>query len=102
MKRPVQWSRGALDDIKRQIDWIAADNPAAARRIADRIFATAAALGDMTTGRPGRVAGSYEKRVTRLPYVAAYAVTDRAELEIVSVLRVIHTARDWPNDRWPE
>ena len=56
----------------------------------------------MTTGRPGRVAGSYEKRVTRLPYVAAYAVTDRAELEIVSVLRVIHTARDWPDDQWPE
>ena len=36
MTRPVQWSRDALDDLKRQIAYIAADNPGAARRIADR------------------------------------------------------------------
>jgi plasmid stabilization system protein ParE len=102
VKRPVHWSRDALEGVKRQIAWIAADNPAAARRIADRILATAAALGDMTTGRPGRVAGSYEKRVTRLPYVIAYAVTNRTGRELVSILRVIHTARDWPADQWPD
>jgi plasmid stabilization system protein ParE len=38
--RPVQWSRHALDDLKRQIAYIAADNPGAARRIADRIRET--------------------------------------------------------------
>ena len=101
MKRPVQWSRDALDDIKSQIAFIAADNPAAARRVADKIRATGAALGEMTTGRPGRVRGSYEKRVMRLPYIIAYAITNRSGRETVSILHVIHTARDWPDEQWP-
>ena len=101
MKRPVQWSRDALEDIKSQIAYIAADNPIAARRIAERIAATAAALGEITTGRPGRVSGTYEKRVTRPPYITAYAVTDRTGRETISILRMIHTARDWPDEEWP-
>jgi toxin ParE1/3/4 len=101
VKRAVQWSRDALEDIKGQIAYIAADNPVAARRIAERIAATGAALGEMTTGRPGRVSGTYEKRVTRLPYIIAYAVTNRTGRETVSILRVIHTARDWPDEEWP-
>ena len=101
MKRPVEWSREALDDVKNQIAFIAADNPAAARRVADRIRATGAALGEMTSGRPGRLSGVYEMRVTRLPCIVAYAVTNRTGRETVSILRVIHTARDWPDDRWP-
>ena len=101
MKRPVQWSRDALEDIKSQIAYIAADNPIAARRIAEAIAATGAALGEMTTGRPGRVSGTYEKRVVRLPYIVAYAVTGRTGRETISILRVIHTARDWPDEQWP-
>jgi toxin ParE1/3/4 len=67
VRRPVQWSRAALDDLKAQVTYIAADNPAAALRIADRIGDTGAALGKMAIGRPGRVAGTFEKPVTRLP-----------------------------------
>ena len=77
MTRPVQWSREALDDLKAQVAWIAAENPAAAQRVADRIRATCDALGEMATGRPGRVSGTYEKSVTRLPYIVAYALTQR-------------------------
>lgn len=101
MRRSVQWSRAALDDLKAQIAYIAADNPAAARRVADRIRVSAAALGDMTTGRIGRVSGTYEKLVSGLPYVIAYAITNRAGREYVSILRVIHAARDWPGKGWP-
>ncbi len=101
MKRPVQWSRDALDDLKMQIAYIAADNPVAARRLVDRIRATGTALGDMATGRTGRVRGTYEKLVTRLPYIIAYAITKQAGHEIISILRVIHTARDWPDEKWP-
>lgn len=67
MKRIVTWSRDALDDIKRQVAFIAQDNPAAARRLADRIRATGRGLGDMATGRSGRVTGTYEKPISRLP-----------------------------------
>ncbi|QXX76598.1 type II toxin-antitoxin system RelE/ParE family toxin [Methylovirgula sp. HY1] len=102
MTRPVQWSREALDDIKRQIAYIATDNPGAARRIADRIRETGMALGKTATGRPGRVTGAYEKLVTGLPYIIAYAIATKADRETVSILRVIHTARDWPTEKWPE
>jgi plasmid stabilization system protein ParE len=99
--RPVQWSLEALDDLKAQVAYIAVENPAAAQRVADRIRATCDALGEMATGRPGRVSGTYEKSVTRLPYIVAYALTQRAGREVVSILRVIHTARDWPDEEWP-
>jgi toxin ParE1/3/4 len=99
--RPVQWSRDALDDLKAQIGWIAVESPAAAQRVADRIRATCEALGEMATGRPGRVAGTYETSVTRLPYVVAYALTEKGGREVVAILRVIHTARDWPDGEWP-
>ena len=101
MKRPVTWARAALDDIKEQIAFIAQDNPTAARRVADRLRDTGAALGDMATGRPGRVTGSYEKSVSRLPYIIAYELRPIAGRESVVILRVIHTSRDWPDDDWP-
>lgn len=55
----------------------------------------------MATGRPGRVAGSYEKPVARLPYIIAYALALQRGREVVAILRVIHTARDWPEQGWP-
>ena len=101
MKRPVLWSRDALGDLKEQAAFIAQDNPAAARRVADRIRDTAKSLGDMATGRPGRITGIYEKPVTRLPYILAYALVSQGGREVVVILRVIHAARDWPEEAWP-
>lgn len=101
MTRPVRWSRAALDDLKAQIAYIAADNPRAARRIADRLRETGAALGATATGRPGRVAGIYEKSVSGLPYIIAYALMPAGGAEAIVILRVIHTARDWPSGDWP-
>lgn len=72
MKRPVIWTRAALGDLRAQIDYIARENPAAARRVAERIRATGAALADFATGHAGRVADTYEKSVRGLPYIIAY------------------------------
>ena len=102
MKRPVIWAREALDDIKQQVVFIAQDNPAAARRVADRIRDAGKALGDMATGRPGRVTGSYEKTLARLPYIVAYALQPVAGRESVVILRIIHTSRDWQAEGWPQ
>lgn len=101
MKRSVTWSREALDDIKVQVKHIAKDSPVAATRVADRIRDTGKALGDMATGRPGRVTGMYEKSVPRLPYIIAYELTNQGGQEAVAILRVIHTSRDWPAEEWP-
>jgi plasmid stabilization system protein ParE len=99
--RLVQWSRDALDDLKRQIAYIAADDVGAAQDIADRLGKAAASLAERPTGRPGRVGGTYEKSVGGLPYIIAYAITTRGNIETISILRVIHTSRDWPAGRWP-
>lgn len=90
-----------MDDLKSQLAYIAADNPAAALRVTDQIRKTGASLGEMTTGRPGRIGGTYEKLVPSLPYIIAYAVTKEAGREVVSILRVIHTTRDWSEEKWP-
>lgn len=96
VKRPIIWSRSALDDLKAQVTYIAVENPAAAQRVADMIMASALALSDIPTGRSGRVIDTYEKPVTRLPYIIAYAITSSPTGESISIVRVIHTARDWP------
>ncbi|WP_310476061.1 type II toxin-antitoxin system RelE/ParE family toxin [Sandarakinorhabdus sp.] len=101
MKRPILWSRDALDDLKRQLIFIAADNPAAAERVVDRLRATAAGLEDFATGRPGRVTGTYEKSVTGLADIIAYEIIPHSAGEAIVILRVIHSARDWPDETWP-
>jgi hypothetical protein len=79
---------------------IAADDPDAAERVLSPIRKTGNALADFVTGHPGRVAGTYETLVTRLPYIIAYALgDDGADL---TILRVIHTSRNWEAEAWPE
>lgn len=102
MKRPVIWSRSALDDLKAQVAYIAAENPAAAQRVSGAIRAAASALSDIPTGRPGRVTDTYEKSVTRLPYIIAYAISSSPAGQVIAIIRVIHTARDWPDEQWPK
>ena len=61
------------------------------------------ALAHMSTGRPGRGAGAYEKVVSGIPYIVAYAI-DAAPggRDSSTVLRIIHTARNWPEGGWPQ
>jgi toxin ParE1/3/4 len=98
----VVWSEAALDDTDDLVAYIAADNPAAASKVLDRIESTARFLGRIATGRSGRVEGTYEKSVAGLPYVIAYAIKRMpAGTERIVILRVIHTARNWPKGTWP-
>ncbi len=55
----------------------------------------------MATGRRGRVDGTYEKSIAGLPYIMAYVLARQGDREVVSILRVIHTARNWPDEKWP-
>ncbi len=97
--RHVQWSDGALDDLEKQLVHIARDNLEAARRVANRIRETGDTLGAFATGHPGRVSGTYEKSVTGLPYIIAYALSE--DDTVLTILHVIHTARHWPGGDWP-
>ncbi|WP_420963019.1 type II toxin-antitoxin system RelE/ParE family toxin [Brucella sp. IR073] len=102
MKRPVIWTQDALDELRQQTEFIALNNPDAARRVADRIRDAANALGDTPTGRPGRVAGTYEKSLGRPPYILVYALKRTGDRETVVIVHLIHTARNWPAGGWPQ
>jgi toxin ParE1/3/4 len=97
----VVWSVTALRDFDRLIAYIAARNPYAAARITTLIDRTARELGALQTGRQGRVAGTYEKIVSGLPYVMAYAIAPPPDADGVVILRIIHGARNWPPGQWP-
>ena len=101
--RRVVWSRNAHDDFRGIIGYIAQDDPAAARNVAIGIDRTIQALAATPTGRQGRVSGTYEKVVRGLPYIVAYALGDEPKNhETLTILRVIHGARDWREESWPE
>lgn len=99
--RRVIWSADARRDYLDILRYIADDNPDAAERVAAAIERTGDGLGEFATGRPGRVTGIYEKSVPRLPYIIAYEVTSQGGGEVIAILRVIHTSRDWPAEEWP-
>jgi plasmid stabilization system protein ParE len=101
--RPVEWSRAALHDFERLIAYIASRNPIAATRVTERIDRTGRLLGEMATGRPGRVTGTYEKPVPGLPYIIAYRLVPLPDgTEKLVILRIIHGARKWLPEEWPD
>ncbi|WP_342362929.1 type II toxin-antitoxin system RelE/ParE family toxin [Terrarubrum flagellatum] len=98
MARRVEWSARARKDYLQLLDYIAQTDPNAADRVSDRIFAAAENLGVRPTGRPGRVAGTYERTVAKTSHIIAYQQTE----ETIFVVRVIHMSRDWPRGGWPK
>jgi toxin ParE1/3/4 len=101
-RRPVFWSAEALGEIDTAIACLAARNPTAAKAVVTDLRDAGNRLGRAATGRPGRVLGTYEKSVTGRPYLIAYAIdTSPDGGDRIVILRVIHTARNWPSGRWP-
>jgi toxin ParE1/3/4 len=93
----LRWLRQALDDLRGIHDYIAAENPAAARRVISHLREQARLLPEHPEiGRPGRLPGTRELVVVRFPYILAYRECG-ADIEI---LLVVHTSRRWP-DRLP-
>ena len=90
----VRWLTLALDDLDHALDYIDADKPDAAKRVAGKIWKAAQLLAKHpATGRPGRVTGTREWVVQGTPYIMAYRVCDDA----LEILRVLHTAMEWPD-----
>jgi addiction module RelE/StbE family toxin len=91
----LRYTPRARLDLAEIHDYIAQENPQAARRIVSIIRKAAEALPQNPfVGRSGRVAGTRELAVGRFPFMLAYRV-DENEVQILSV---IHTARMWPEN----
>lgn len=86
------WTRLAQDDRRAIRDYIAGDNPSAALAMDELLAEKAACLATLPEmGKPGRVPSTRELVIHR-SYILIYAIkTDQ-----VQVLRVLHTARQWP------
>lgn len=88
-ERP-KWTDEAKQDLSDIIDYIAAENPAAADALLDRIETRTDLLpAHPLAHRAGRVPGTREM-VVHPNYILVYSVTDRT----ITILRLLHAARD--------
>ena len=92
----LRWTRLAEADLDSIAEYIGQDSPvAAARVILELIDQTETLLTrHVAMGRPGRVVGTRELVIGKLPYIIPYRVRDDA----IEILRVLHTARRGPGE----
>jgi len=89
----VRWLRTALANVEAHAQYIARDDPAAARRVVAAIERSVALVALYPAlGRPGRVEYTRELVVPGTPYIVPYRVRGQT----VQILRVFHAARKWP------
>ncbi len=88
----LRWSDEAVDDLTEIVAYIEERDSRAADRLYADIVATAEQFSERPLlYRPGRVPGTREA-VVRPNYLIVYQVGDA----FVDVLRVLHTARQYP------
>jgi toxin ParE1/3/4 len=89
----VTWTSLARNDLLEIVDYVAAENPAAALRLASAVGNGVVRLARYPRlGRQGRVAQTGELVIVGTPYVVVY----RQQKREVEILRVLHGARQWP------
>lgn len=94
----VKWLRKALLSLDQEAEYIAKDDPQAARLVVQRIHNTVSLLKDNPSlGHPGRLPGTHELVIPKTRYIVPYRV--RPRLRHIEILRVFHTSRKLPN-RW--
>ncbi|WP_366144008.1 type II toxin-antitoxin system RelE/ParE family toxin [Devosia sp.] len=81
--------------------YISEQDPAAALRVGRRIVEATAALGRHLTGRPGRYRRSYEKSLPDIHYILVYRLERRSGEDIVLIVDIVHSRRDWPPGQLP-
>ena len=89
----LAWTRLALNDRQAIRSYIAQDNPIATLALDELFTEKASRLADHPgLGRPGRVSGTRELVVHQHNLMIYDLVNDQ-----VRILRVLHTARQWPS-----
>jgi len=89
----VEWLAQAGQDLIGIRQYIARDNPKAAKDAAQRILAVIDYLLDHPgIGRAGKLHGTRELVIPSLPYIVPYRVRG----EVLEILGVLHTSRQRP------
>jgi len=91
----IIWSPEAIIDLTDLRDYIASDNPDAARRVALAILNTieVGLAKNPERGRPGRVPDTRELVVPKTPVIVPYRIRNTT----LEILGVYHHARRWPD-----
>jgi addiction module RelE/StbE family toxin len=90
----LHFKRRALNHLTQIHDYIAKENPAAAKRVIERIEDAIGRLSMLPmSGRPGVVKGTRLLAVPGAPYI----VVHRIRADTVEILAVLHTARQRRN-----
>lgn len=90
----IRWTDKALDNLDAAVEYIAADNPMAARKVAQKVWDSVQLLKSQPgLGRPGRVVGTRELIIIGLPYIIPYMEKDGT----IVILRIMHSSIKWPN-----
>lgn len=88
------WLEDAAHDLIAIRHYIEKDNIAVAKRVAKKIIdAVEVLLTHSDLGRPGRVVNTRELIVSQTPYIIPY----RAKNNVIEILRVFHSAMQWPD-----
>ena len=89
----VIWSERSISELSEIWDYVAKDSETYAALILRRIQTAVERLpATPEIGRIGRVVGTRELVVQRTPYIVAYETSRH----VISVLSVVHGAREWP------
>ncbi len=90
----IAWTARVVRDLAAVREYIARDNPRAARKVAAAILESVERLVEFpASGRPGRLPHTRELVVPGTPFIIPY----RVEAGTVEILAVIHGARRWPD-----
>ncbi len=88
----IYWTTPARRDVNEAYDYIAERNPDAAALVEASILKSVERLANFPRmGRPGRREGTRELVISNLPYIVVYSVSKTR----VTILRVLHGARQW-------
>lgn len=89
----VEWKDSARADLLEIIDYVSDDNPEAAQKLKDDIEAKTEKLSSHPKiCRQGRITGTREM-VVHKKNIVIYTES----VGTISILRVLHAARSWPN-----
>jgi toxin ParE1/3/4 len=92
-------TRTALNNLDSLAEYISQDDPEAAARMVERIYAAVQNLAQHPSmGRPGRVPKTRELVISNTPYIVPYRVKGSAVHACLPLLRVFHAAKRWPQD----
>ncbi len=90
----VRWLEDAVTDLEYLRDYIAIDDDRTADKVMQKVLETVSLLSmHPEIGREGRVLNTRELIISGSPYIVPY----RVKQEFVDILRILHSAMQWPN-----